>query len=49
MEYISRNIEGEDRNWIKKGWDQVYMDPIKKEGFLEEDKQTHKVLFIMNR
>ena len=28
---------------IKKGWDQLYMDPIKKEGFLEQAKQDHKV------
>ena len=36
-------IDGEDRNLIKKGWDQLYMDPIKKEGFLEQAKQDHKV------
>ena len=27
---------------IKKGWDLLYMDPIKKEGFLEQSKQIHK-------
>ncbi len=43
VKHVSRNIEGDDRNLIKKGWDQLYMDPIKKEGFLEEAKQTHKV------
>ena len=43
VKHISRNIEGEDRNLIKKGWDQLYMDPIKKEGFHEQAKQDHKV------
>ena len=43
VKHVSRNIEGEDRNLIKKGWDQLYMDPIKKEGFLEQTKQDHKV------
>ena len=43
VKHISKNIDGEDRNLIKKGWDQLYMDPIKKEGFLEQAKQDHKV------
>ncbi len=43
MKHISKDIDGEDRNLIKKGWDQLYMDPIKKEGFLEQAKQAHKV------
>jgi hypothetical protein len=42
VKHISKNIDGEDRNLIKKGWDQLYMDPIKKEGFLEQAKQAHK-------
>ncbi len=33
VKHISKIIDGEDRNLIKKGWDQLYMDPIKKEGF----------------
>ena len=44
MKHISKDIDGEDRNLIKKGWDQLYMDPIKKEGFLEQAKQDHKVV-----
>ena len=28
---------------IKKGWDQLYMDAINKEGFLEEAKEAQKV------
>ena len=43
VKHISKIIDGEDRNLIKKGWDQLYMDPIKKEGFLEQAKQAHKV------
>ena len=43
VKHISKIIDGEDRNLIKKGWDQLYMDPIKKEGFLEKAKQAHKV------
>ena len=42
VKHISKIIDGEDRNLIKKGWDQLYMHPIKKEGFLEQAKQTHK-------
>ncbi len=43
VKHISIIIDGDDRNLIKKGWDQLYMDPIKKEGFLEQAKQAHKV------
>ena len=43
MKHISKNIHGEDRNLIKKGWDELYLVPIQKEGFLEQTKQTHKV------
>jgi hypothetical protein len=28
-------ILGEERNLIKKGWDQLYLEPIAEEGFLE--------------
>jgi hypothetical protein len=35
-------VEGEGRNLLKKGWDQLYMDPINKEGFLEEAKKAQK-------
>jgi len=43
LKHISKIIDGEDRNLIKKGWDQLYMDRTKKEGFLEQAKQDHKV------
>ena len=43
VKHISKIIDGEDRNLIKKGWDQLYMHPIKQEGFLEQAKQAHKV------
>ena len=43
VKYISKPIEGEGRNLIKKGWDQLYMDPINKEGFLEQVKEVQKV------
>ncbi len=43
VKHISKNIDGEDRNLIKKGWDELYLVPIQKEGFLEQAKQTHKV------
>ena len=42
VKYISKPIEGEGRNLLKKGWDQLYMDPINKEGFLEEAKKAQK-------
>ena len=42
VKYISKPIEGEGRNLLKKGWDQLYMDPITKEGFLEEAKKAQK-------
>ena len=42
VKYISKPIEGEGRNLIKKGWDQLYMEPIMEEGFLEEAKKAQK-------
>jgi hypothetical protein len=33
VEHISKKIPDEDRNLIKKGWDQMYRDPIREEGF----------------
>jgi hypothetical protein len=42
VKYISKPIEGEGRNLPKKGWDQLYMDPINKEGFLEDAKKAQK-------
>ncbi len=43
VKHISKNIHGEDRNLIKKGWDELYLVPIQKEGFIEQAKQAHKV------
>jgi len=34
VEHISKKIPHEDRNLIKKGWDEVYRDPMGEEGFL---------------
>jgi len=42
VKHISKPLEGEGRNLLKKGWDELYMDPIKKEGFLEEAKKAQK-------
>jgi hypothetical protein len=33
VEHMSKKISDEDRNLIKKGWDQLYRDPIREEGF----------------
>ena len=35
VKHISQPIPGEERNLIKKGWDQLYLEPIAEEGFLE--------------
>jgi hypothetical protein len=35
VSHISQPIPGEERNLIKKGWDQLYLEPIAEEGFLE--------------
>jgi hypothetical protein len=35
VNHISQPFPGEERNLIKKGWDQLYLDPIAEEGFLE--------------
>ena len=35
VNHISQPIPGEERSIIKKGWDQMYLEPIAQEGFLE--------------
>ncbi len=43
VEHISRSLPDEQRNIIKKGWDQLYLEPIGKEGFLETGRAAHEV------
>ncbi len=40
VEHISKKIPDEDRNLIKKGWDQMYRDPMREEGFLSRVRET---------
>ena len=40
VQYISKQIPDEDYNLIKKGWDQMYMDRIREEGFLSWTRET---------
>jgi hypothetical protein len=34
VQHISKKIPDEDRNLIKKGWDEIYRGPMGEEGFL---------------
>ncbi len=43
VQHISQSLPGEDRNIIKKGWDQLYLEPIRKEGFLETTRASEEV------
>ena len=49
VQHISQSIPGEERNIIKKGWDQLYLDPIRKEGFLETARAAHEVTMQEHR
>ncbi len=40
VEHISKKIPDEDRNLIKKGWDQLYRDPVCEEGFLSRAREA---------
>ena len=40
VEHISKKIPDEDRNLIKKGWDQLYRDPMREEGFLSRAREA---------
>ncbi len=40
VEHISKKIPDEDRNLIKKGWDQMYRDPMREEVFLSRDREA---------
>ena len=40
VQHISKEIPGEDRNLIKKVWDQMYRDPICEEGFLSRAREA---------
>jgi hypothetical protein len=43
VEHISKKIPDEDRNLIKKGWDELYRDPIREEGFLFRVREARAV------
>ena len=43
VQHISQSLPGEERNIIKKGWDQLYLEPIRKEGFLETARASEEV------
>ena len=43
VQHISQSLPGEERNIIKKGWDQLYLEPIRKEGFLETARSAQEV------
>ena len=40
VQHISKQIPDDDRNLIKKGWDQLYMDRIREEGFLSRAREA---------
>jgi hypothetical protein len=40
VQHISKQIPDDDRNLIKKGWDQMYMDRIREEGFLSRAREA---------
>ena len=40
VQYISKKIPDEDRNLIKKGWDEIYRGPMGAEGFLSRAQET---------
>ncbi len=40
VQYISKKIPDEDRNLIKKGWDEIYRDPMGAEGFLSRVQEA---------
>ncbi len=40
VEHISKKIPDEDRNLIKKGWDQLYRDPMREEDFLSRAREA---------
>ena len=40
VEHISKKIPDEDRNLIKKGWDQFYREPMSDEGFLSRARDA---------
>ena len=40
IQHISKHMPGEDRNLIKKGWDQLYMVHIEEEGFLTRAREA---------
>jgi hypothetical protein len=43
VEHISKKIPDEDQNLIKKGWDQLYRDPMREEGFLSRAREARAV------
>ena len=43
VKHIAAPLHGEERNLIKKGWDQLYAEPMKAQGFLEKARAAHVV------
>ncbi len=43
VQHISQSLPDEERNIIKKGWDQLYLEPLRKEGFLETTLVSQEV------
>ena len=43
VQHISQSLPGEEWNIIKKGWDQLYLESIRKEGFLETARAAQEV------
>ena len=49
VKHISQPLPGEERNLIKKGWDQLYLEPIAQEGFLETARAAQVVAMEARR
>ena len=43
VKHIAKPLVGEERNLIKKGWDQLYLEPMNVDGFLEKARGAHLV------
>jgi len=43
IKHIAKPLVGEDRNLIKKGWDQLYVEPMNVDGFLEKARAAQVV------
>ena len=41
VKHIAKPFQGEERNLIKKGWDQLYLKPMNVDGFLDKARAAH--------